>query len=257
MTRRTAFSTTQFVETLTPLHRAWAKALVGRDPAQVTAALDGKGARLADMLNTDLNLLSVPTAEQMLPSDGDWSFESWLPFYGKHFSDQLNTIGGEDAINTSLFSPNNKAGFNWSIMVLEGLTPNAAYSACERNFKCWRYSDDLDKNIVLNGREPATTYGVWVRNRLEADEEYQNLSGNDVAVRGIAGMTVLERELLELKYWSDTGKHLDLENVTLCTGSRNADGFVPDANWCDGKFSVGWSDPADRDPGLRVREVSV
>jgi hypothetical protein len=255
--RRTAFPIAQFLEIKGPFELALAQALTGRDPAETSRAVGGNAARLVGMMNANLNALSTPPAEPELPQDGDWTFESWIPFYRRHFPDQFYAVGGEDAINTSLFSPP-KPGFGWPLLVLQGLTPNAAYAACERNFKCWRRStQDLDAAVALNGREPTSTYGIHVRNRVEADEEYQDLSANDVAVRGIAGTTLLERELLELKYWHDTQRHLDLGNVTLCTGSRFADGSVPGAYWNDGGFGVTWRDPAGRVPGLRVREVSV
>ena len=256
MNRRTAFSPSQFAEADIYMTRALPKALTGRDPVAVLNALGTNGDRLARMLGADIDALLLPTIEEQpgVHDDGDWSPESWARFYRSRYSEQFDNAGGEEAIPLSIF-PDYQPGFGWPILALQGVTDNVAYAACERDFRCWRYASDLDADIVLNGRTSATTYGIRVRDRVEADEEHQNLSGNDLAVRGVKGITLRERMLLEHKYWCDTQKHLDLENWTLCSGSRRAGGSLPDARWYDGRFGVGSRDPSYRDPELRVREV--
>jgi hypothetical protein len=42
-----------------------------------------------------------------------------------------------------------------------------------------------------------------------------------LAARNIRGHYLLERLLYELKYFAETGKHLDIDNLTLCSGSRD------------------------------------
>jgi len=66
---------------------------------------------------------------------------------------------------------------------------------------------------------------------IEADEENQSKSADDLKAVGHKGITLLERLLLELGYFLATGKHLDEENWTLCAGSRNRAGDVPSVYW--------------------------
>ncbi|MCX6785647.1 MAG: hypothetical protein NTZ18_02205 [Candidatus Komeilibacteria bacterium] len=147
-----------------------------------------------------------------------------------------------------------REGFNRLLVIPQGLTNNKAYELCAKQFACWRYMDDLDK--IQNDRNPdAETYTVWVRDRLEADEELKNLSANQIAKKRISGITLLEREVYELKYYSETKEHLDRQNWTLGCGSRDPGGSVPNASWRDDEFKVSWSIPVDASDRLRCREV--
>ena len=70
-------------------------------------------------------------------------------------------------------------------------------------------------------------------------------------------MIFLERELLELAYFLTTGEHLDVENITLCAGSRFRLGYVPDVGWGSGARGVfvGRCPPGSHGPVLRSRSV--
>ncbi|TSD01539.1 MAG: Uncharacterized protein Athens071426_660, partial [Parcubacteria group bacterium Athens0714_26] len=110
----------------------------------------------------------------------------------------------------------------WMIAVDKGLTHEEAYKACEKHFKCWKYADNLDKSVTQNDRTSAHGYVVFVKTTVEADEELKNLSASNQLKdkdKGIKGITLLERIVLELFYFWKTGNHLDIENVTLCLGS--------------------------------------
>lgn len=136
------------------------------------------------------------------------------------------------------------------------MTLNKAYEACERNFKCWRYADDLDKAVPINDRDPKNgTYAIWIRDRIEADEELKNLSANDLKNKNITGITLLERIILEPKYFKETGKHLDINNLTFCSGSRGSGDYVPDADWRGDRFRVYWNDAVYSGDRLRSRAV--
>jgi len=112
-------------------------------------------------------------------------------------------------------------------------------NALKKHFKCYQYDDDLDEAIVENDRDPRNgSYALWVRDVREADEENANLSVNDLKVTGHLDMTVLEHMLLEADYFFEHGVHLDLQNVTLCAGSRGRDGGVPGGDWCVGRFGI-------------------
>ncbi len=170
----------------------------------------------------------------------------WQDFYKKHFD------LGFDFSRLSI--PEQNPGFDRLIIVARGLTLNQAYDACVKHFPCWRYTDDLDKAVPDNDRSPASnSYAIWVRNRVEADEELKNLSADQLKDQGILGITLLERLLLELAYWDETNKHLDIRNRTLCTGSRHSVGRVPYVHWDDDRLRVYWYGSQSVSDCLRAR----
>ena len=118
----------------------------------------------------------------------------------------------------------------------------------------------MDAVVQTNDRTAEEkSYAIWVRERVEADEELANLSADDLVAKKakmkFADITPLERMLYELKFFMETGKHLDIQNVTLCSGSRDSDGSVPCACWRDSGFRVDWDYRGDRLSSLRSREV--
>jgi hypothetical protein len=154
-------------------------------------------------------------------------------------------------------SSKSKDDFTRLIVVKKGATLNEVLAECKKRFNVWCYGNDLDKIVIQNDRIADKDYEVLVRNTIEADEEYKNMSANDIRKKGIKGVTLLERLLLELKYFDETGKHLDMNNITLCTGSRGADGRVPGVAWLavDDELRVHWYNPGSSLGYLRAREV--
>ncbi len=148
--------------------------------------------------------------------------------------------------------PQELPGFGWVLIVPQGLTLNKVWARCKEMFSSYSYlGDDLDKSMTQNERTSKTAYAKWFRNCVEADEELKNLSANQLA--GTPCITLLERLLLELWYFWKNKKHLDLQNITLCAGSRFDDGFVPDVHWLDGRLRVYCDSPGHRDAYLRAR----
>ncbi|MCX6766489.1 MAG: hypothetical protein NT170_01765 [Candidatus Moranbacteria bacterium] len=115
----------------------------------------------------------------------------------------------------------------------------------------WTLPDEIveSERTAENGH-----YAVWVRARVEADDEFKNLSANDLKKQGHKGITLEERLVLELFYFWKSGKHLDIQNVTLCAGSRYSDGNVPNVNWNDDKLNVNWYNTGNANDNLRSRE---
>ncbi len=175
--------------------------------------------------------------------------KQWEALYREEF--------GESPDFSGLTIPEKKEGFTRLLIVAQGLTLNRAYDACAKKFPCRLYTDDLYKDVHTNDRTPTESYAVLIRDREEADEELKNLSADDLTEKHITGITLLERILLELKYFLETGKHLDKENVTLCSGSRSRGGHVPRADWHGGEFVVHWRGRGSRRPWLRSRAVSL
>ena len=164
----------------------------------------------------------------------------------------------EDGIEldvSNLKIPEKKKGFDRLLVIAQGLKIQQAYDNCAKRFTCWKYTDrNLDEVVTKNDRDPANgAYAIWVRDRVEADKELKNLSANDLGRKEISGETLLERFQHGLKYYKETDKHLDIENWTLCSGSRDGDGDVPGVRWSDGRMNVGWDFPVNRIARLRAR----
>lgn len=147
----------------------------------------------------------------------------------------------------------------WHIPVLSGLTPNKVVKIFRRlGVDMSLYVDDLDTSVPINDRDPKNgSYLISCKAIIEADEENKNLSANMLTNRGFRGLTLLERLLLELAYYLATTKHLDITNVTLCSGSRLSDGDVPGVSWSTNSCEVyvSWYDPDCRSDNLRARAV--
>ncbi len=169
----------------------------------------------------------------------------WQRFYKKHFN--------LDKDFSTLRIPEQKEGFDRLIVVVEGMTPEKLFSAIKSLTPAWKHSDNLD--AIVSERKADKDYAIWVRDRQEADEELKNKSANDLNQEGIPGITLEERLLYELKFFDETGKHLDVQKITLCAGSRDPDGYVPGVSWYDGEVHVRWYYPDRWYDGLRARVV--
>lgn len=147
----------------------------------------------------------------------------------------------------------------WDVYVQKGVTPNKVVAAFrELGVDVYTYIDDLDTNVPTNDRDPKNgSYRVRFNKTIEADPELAGKSAEDLKTENISGITLLERLLLGLGYFLAIGEHLDVENITLCSGSRFSDGDVPYVDWdADGRgLYVGWCNPRDAGGGLRARAV--
>lgn len=174
----------------------------------------------------------------------------WQSFYRVHFGLELSFA--------SLQIPERREGFDRLIVVAQGVTIQQVFDKCAEKFGAWKYTDqNLDEAVPTNDRDASHgSYAIWVRDVVEADEQWKNKSANALSHIGVKGETLLERLLHELKYYLETGEHLDIVNVTLCYGSRHSVGRVPRVDWHDsGRLGVRWYDPGDEGDDLRCREV--
>jgi hypothetical protein len=140
------------------------------------------------------------------------------------------------------------------------MTPQRLYDKCKELFPCSKWTDsDLDKIVISERTAQNNAYASWFRNRTEADKELKNLSANELKKRPIVGITFEERLVFELKFHLESEKHehLDMDNVTLCSGSRDGDGHVPFVDWHDSRLSVYWYAPDDCGDNLRARAAVI
>ena len=141
------------------------------------------------------------------------------------------------------------------IVIPQGLTIERTWEIAKSLFPCYTYiNGNLDEAIPTSDRTADKTYSTLVRDRQEADDEFRNLSANQLRDRGHKGITALETIVDEVGFFKRTGKHRDVKNITLCAGSRRSDGDVPGSRWNDGKFYLNWYNPDNANDNLRSRE---
>ncbi|MFH1473232.1 MAG: hypothetical protein ABIF06_02380 [bacterium] len=172
---------------------------------------------------------------------------------------------GMEVLLTDIRIPDAENDINMPLIIHNGLMERfggqpieGLFQIARSRFSSWKYTTDEVLGIVIptHDRHPKDgSYAILVRNRVEADEENKNLSADDCREKGIQGETVLERIFHELFHHWKTGKHLDVANWTLCSGSRTRGGRVPYAYWHDSQFRVDWYYPSYRYPNLRPRSV--
>lgn len=172
--------------------------------------------------------------------------EEWQKFYQSAFGIEVDLTG--------VVIPERPEGNYRLLFIAKGLTPNKVFDAWK--FPKWRYSDDLDKAVPTNKRTATESYAIWVLAEVEPDAEFLGKSTNQADPSMEIGMTLLERMIFESKYFAETGKHLDVKGVTLCSGSRHSVGGVPSV--ClgtDGKVRVYWCNLDHSSSKLGVRRV--
>lgn len=203
--------------------------------------------------DTAIVVPTISTAEVVKAILADW---------GNFYRD----VFGEEVDFSGLRVPERRDGFDRLIVVAKGMSPERVFQKCQEHFMCWKYTGQqgLDEVVFDVGgvdrkyrRSDHESHAIWVRDRAEVDQELKNRSANDLATAKIPGITLEARELYELKYFRETGKHLDIRNWTLCTGSRRVDGCVPSVYWygISDKMSVYWYFPDGADGSLRSREA--
>lgn len=224
---------------------------IGLTTDQISSLIKDKNHPFWIAFNEAVKLLAPqPIVSTSLEIGADATYRQidfWVSFYKQHFN--------IDLVAADIKIPNRRDGFNWLVIVAKGVTLNQVWAVCKKHFKCWNYkqTDDLESLMQESERGPAKATSVfWFRDRPEADKETKNLSANQQTESSI---TLIARCLLELKYFTETnGKHLDIDNVTLCAGSRYAGGGVPHADCYGGdSFSVCWFSVDDRGGRLRSR----
>lgn len=186
-----------------------------------------------------------------------------VPDVGLFLADQRNffrEVYGKKLPTVAM--PQARSGFGWGMVMVPFMAPQCLFDCSRERFgKAWKWTDEnLDTIITHNDRDARRDgrYGLWCRDRVEADEERRNRSYNQIIADAVNGMTVAERENLGLWFhWKTGGQQLDVKNITLCTGSRYHNGYVPRVGWDDGGSGMyaNWYVPGHAYDYLRSREV--
>ena len=173
----------------------------------------------------------------------------WQTFYRDVFGIEMDF--------SNLVIPKKPEEGNWRLLIIIDLLLEVLYAKCKSLFPCWRWTnEDLDKIVTENERTAKNgPCAIWAKDNTEADGEWKNLSADDIKGKGIKTETLAERFVHELKFFKETGKHLDIANWTLCSGSRCSDGHVPHVSWNAVKMLVYWYFTDARDESLRSRQA--
>ena len=158
-------------------------------------------------------------------------------------------------------------GFNWGVWMLKGMTPQRAYEMAASMFSCWKWCGDrsLDEVVdfakeVRDARQQQRI--VWCEDSIEPPARLANTSAFQIADRQINTLGLTETLLLHGWFYIKSGgksggKHLDVNNVSLCPASRYSDGSVPSVYWVGywSRLSVSRDDPGDAGGVLRSRQA--
>ena len=174
----------------------------------------------------------------------------WQKFYKKLFKLRADFSG--------VRIPEKPTQGSWRLIFIPaGLTLNVTLAAMRAKFQVWVYTEDLDAVVTTNTRTSAQSYAIWVRDGVEPDTDFLGKSTRQADMDGKIGMTLLERMVFEVKFFVETGEHLDYKGVTLCTGSRDSGGDVPHLYFDPsfGKVRVDWYrvDGSNPTNGLRQK----
>lgn len=177
-----------------------------------------------------------------IPMDVASQLKRWKKLYKQCFNIVLDT--------NSRVIPERQEDFDRLIAVAQGVTVNQVLAFLGAHFaidissikglvlKDGHYEEsttqvDLDTWITENERTNKDTYVIRVRESAEADEANADKSADAIGEAKIPTMTLLERLLYELVYFTETGKHLDTDTATLCSSFRRSDDFAVNVRWCD------------------------
>ena len=183
--------------------------------------------------------------------------KEWENFYLTNFNEKPNF--------SKVRIPQKPTGNNWRLIIIKkGLTTEEVFQKCNELFNATKYTEkSLDEVVTENQRNTNTHYAIWVQTNVEPDPEYLGKSTKEADPDMKIGITLLERLILEIKYYEENKEkinnrdnHLDIQGITFCSGSRYADGDVPSVDWYGdySKLLVDWYNLVHSNPkyGLRV-----
>ncbi|NDW53897.1 hypothetical protein [Aliiroseovarius sp. PrR006] len=143
-------------------------------------------------------------------------------------------------------------GFERLIIVPEQITLHQVITLLKRNMDVWVHPeirDELDGMDLQNRRFDHGSYTIWVREGCEAERELEH---NQVPT-----ITLMERLLLGLLRFKQSGEQLDVIGGTLCSGTRTSSGRIPYVEWSDEDTQLAISTRSDTAPASLVRPRQV
>lgn len=172
----------------------------------------------------------------------------WRKFYKNVFKIDRDFIG--------LRIPPKPEG-DWRLLIIaEGMSPARLIGMGENLFGVRGYT--MSHTSVTSDRVANKDYCVWVRNQAEADTEIKDGFAKNSKGLTVQSITLEEQLVYEFKYFSETGKHLDINGTTYCLGSRSHPNQAPSVRWWvggGGEVYLDWYLPHDNTVNPMTREV--
>ncbi len=145
--------------------------------------------------------------------------QEWEYFYKKYFKLDVDL--------SDVKIPAYDYYFEWIIIIAKEVTLDKLFEVLKNKMavsSTVKIEDFLINDELVNSRDPKNgNYAIRCHKNVEADYELSLLEPNyfrrkkNIAKHRI---TLLERLIMELVYFDETGQHLDNYNYSLCIGSR-------------------------------------
>ncbi len=156
-------------------------------------------------------------------------------------------FGLEKNFSNLKISPKYSPLKHFGIIVAKSLIAREVVTPMMSKFKVSLYNDCLIAEDTFKDERTAEDgdYFIFFDRNIEACDEFPDSSALDMWFEFAETITFLERLLLEVLYFNETGKHLDNHSETICCGSRDVpeDYIAPSGMFSDGGYVpiVGWS----------------
>jgi signal peptidase I len=190
-------------------------------------------------------------AEAEMALDASKLKEFWTFVYDNWFDE---VVDFSDVIIPRIYNPKEHFG----VIVSANTSIIKVIKTVEKRLNMHVYLGACQDKVIKNHNRPLNkNYVVIFENNIASDRWYMDLSANDLEKRGVVGITLLERLLLEILYYQKTFNHLEGETSTLCAGSRNADNNTFNVFWNSdlGKVHVDVVRPSQYWHTMRTRAV--
>ncbi len=159
----------------------------------------------------------------------------WQKFYKEQFEIQRSF--------SFIRIPKSRLGYNRLLIIVPELKSEQIFNRIEKvistksEIVTTRFSD---LNAIVPEPKFSKNYAVWVKDNIESDLSLALDNPNKLLV-----ITLEERLVFELKYFLETGQHLDIRGYTHCINARDAWWNYAVVTWYPGqnRFTVDPSQP--------------
>lgn len=135
----------------------------------------------------------------------EMALAEWSHFYEEQF--------GVSVDMSKIKIPERQEEFDRLIVVPEEVNLNNIVEVCKKHFKVINHIgsdvDNFDLDNGISDFRPEGSYAVWLEESDTASSDYTIYSGERLRDEGIRTTTLKEYLLYHLKYFIETGKHLD------------------------------------------------
>ena len=167
----------------------------------------------------------------------------WEAFYKRHFDMKVDL--------SKVQIPDMQGNFSRILILAKGLTPQRVLAAYEARFPLsFSGRDDIRNRRSSKSR----SYAIRVRDSQESDKELNGYTEARLKEEKIEGIAVVEWLIYDMKFYEETGWHLDTKSKTICSGSKKyGDTFV--ASFRNKCADIARRSQSAGTPSARVRAV--